>query len=142
MKLIIDANILFASIIKSSSTAELLLSVKLYLYAPEFLFDEFTKYEQYILEKTNRSKEDFDQYLKILKEEIEIIPKNVIMPFIEKAEKFSPDPKDSVYIACALAINSKIWSNDRKLKESQKEIEVLTTEELIKKVRFIKKEKI
>ena len=142
MKLIIGDDILFASIIKSSSTAELLLSDKLYLYAPESLFDEFTKYEQYILEKTNLSKEDFDQYLKILKEEIEIIPQNVIMPFIEKAEKFSPDPKDTVYLACALAINSKIWSNDRKLKESQKEIEVLTTEELIKKVRFIKKEKI
>jgi predicted nucleic acid-binding protein len=140
--LIIDANILFASIIKDSSTAELLISDKLYLYAPEFLFDEFTKYERYILEKTNRSKEDFDQYLKILKEEIEIIPEKVITSFIEKAEKFSPDPKDTVYLACALAIDSKIWSNDKKLKEDQKEIEVLTTEELIKKVRFIKKEKI
>jgi predicted nucleic acid-binding protein len=96
--LIIDANILFASIIKDSSTAELLISDKLYLYAPEFLFDEFTKYERYILEKTNRSKEDFDQYLKILKEEIEIIPEKVITPFIEKAEKFSPDPKDTVYL--------------------------------------------
>jgi len=135
---VIDANILFASLIKDSLTAELLLSDKLILYAPEFLFDEFKKYEEYILEKTNRSKEDFEHYLTILREEIEIIPENIINPFIQKAEKFSPDEKDTVYLACALAINSKVWSNDKKLKEDQKEIDVITTEELITKVGFIK----
>jgi len=135
---VIDANILFASLIKDSLTAELLLSDKLILYAPEFLFDEFLKYEQYILEKTKRSKEDFEHYLSILREEIEIIPQNIISPLIEEAEIFSPDEKDTVYLACALAIDSKIWSDDKKLKEDQKEIEVITTEELIHKVGFIK----
>jgi len=138
LKLVVDANILFASLIKDSLTAELLLSDKLNLYAPEFLFDEFMKYEQYIIEKTNRSKEDFEHYLNILKEEIEMIPQSIIAPFIEEAEKFSPDSKDTVYLACALAIDSKIWSNDQKLREGQKEIEVITTEELNHKVRFIK----
>ena len=141
MKLVVDANILFASMIKESLTAELLLSDKLSLFAPEFLFDEFKKYKEYILEKTNRSKEDFEQFLNILREEIEVIPQNMIAPIIEKVEKFSPDPKDAVYLACAVVIDSKIWSNDKKLKEGQKEIEVLTTEELINKVGFIKKEK-
>jgi predicted nucleic acid-binding protein len=136
--LVVDANILFASLIKDSLTAELLLSDKLSLFAPEFLLDEFLKYEQYILEKTNRSKEDFNHFLTILREEIKIIPQKNIKPFIQKAEKFSPDPKDTVYLACALAIDSKIWSNDKKLKEDQKQIEVITTEELIHKVGFIK----
>ena len=138
MKLVVDANILFASLIKNSLTAELLLSDKLNLFAPEFLFDEFIKYEVYILEKTNRSKEDFAQYLNILKEEIEIVPQNLITPYIERAEKFSPDPKDTVYLACALTIDSIIWSNDKKLREGQKEIEVITTEELINKVGSVK----
>lgn len=136
MKLVVDANILFASLIKNSLTAELLLSDKLNLFAPEFLFDEFIKYEVYILEKTNRSKEDFAQYLNILKEEIEIVPQNLITPYIERAERFSPDPKDTVYFACALAIDSKIWSNDKKLKEGQEEIDIITTGELIIKVGF------
>jgi predicted nucleic acid-binding protein len=134
--LVVDANILFASLIKNSLTAELLLSDKLNLFAPEFLFDEFIKYEVYILEKTNRSKEDFAQYLNILKEEIEIVPQNLITPYIERAERFSPDPKDTVYLACALAIDSKIWSNDKKLKEGQEEIDIITTGELIIKVGF------
>jgi predicted nucleic acid-binding protein len=136
--LVVDANILFASLIKDSLTAELLVSDKLNLYAPEFLFDEFIKYEQYILEKTNRSKGDFEYFLNILREEIEIIPQNIITPLIEEAEKFSPDPKDTVYLACALAIDSKIWSNDKKLKDYQKKIEVITTVELIQIVKFIK----
>ena len=133
-----DANILFASLIRDSLTAELLLSDKLTLFAPEFLLDEFSKYEQYILEKSNRSKEDFNQFLSILREQIEIIPQSIITPFIKKADKFSPDEKDTVYLACALAIDSKIWSNDKKLKEDQKEIKVVNTEELIQEVGFIK----
>jgi len=52
LKLVVDANILFAALIKESFTAELLLSDKLNFFAPEFLFDEFGKYENYILEKT------------------------------------------------------------------------------------------
>jgi len=138
LKLVIDANILFASLIRDSLTAELLLSDKLTLFAPEFLLDEFSKYEQYILEKSNRSKEDFNQFLSILREQIEIIPQSIITPFIKKADKFSPDEKDTVYLACALAIDSKIWSNDKKLKEDQKEIKVVNTEELIQEVGFIK----
>ncbi len=141
MKLVVDANILFASIIKDSLTAELLLSDKLSLFAPEFLFDEFKKYKEYILEKTNRSKEDFELFLKILTETIRIIPQKMILPFIEGVEKFSPDPKDTVYLACALLIDAKIWSNDKKLKEGQNKIEVITTEVLIKEVGFIKKQK-
>lgn len=138
MKLVVDANILFASLIRDSLTAELLLSDKLTLIAPEFLLEEFSKYEPYILEKSNRSKEDFNQFLSILREEIEIIPQKGIEPFIQKAEKFSPDPKDTIYLACALTVDAKIWSNDKRLKEDQEEIEVITTKELIAKTGFVK----
>jgi len=127
--------------IKDSLTAELLLSDKLSLFAPEFLFDEFIKYREYILDKTHRSKEDFELFLKILMEVIRIIPQEMILPFIEKVEKYSPDPKDTIYLACALVIDAKIWSNDKELKEGQKKIEVITTDELIKEVGFIKKPK-
>ncbi|KKK42496.1 hypothetical protein LCGC14_1345850 [marine sediment metagenome] len=136
MRLVVDANILFAALIKESLTAELIISDNLILFAPEFLFDEFAKYEQYLREKTKRSNIEFAQYLNILNEKIKIIPHKVIMPFIKKAEIISPDPNDLVYLACALATNSKIWSNDKKLKEEQEEIEVITTEELVKKFKI------
>jgi predicted nucleic acid-binding protein len=120
MRLVVDANILFAALIKEGSTAELLISDKLQLFAPEFLFSEFTKYEELILKKTHRSNEEFNEFLELLKEQITIVPKKEITPFIDKAEKISPDPKDTVYLALALALKSNVWSNDKKLKEGQK----------------------
>jgi len=55
-----------------------------------------------------------------------------IEPFIEKAEKISPDPKDVPYLALALKLRCNLWSNDRDLKEKQNTIQVYSTEELIK----------
>jgi len=39
MRLVIDANVLFAALIKDSSTAQLLINDKLQFFAPEFLFE-------------------------------------------------------------------------------------------------------
>jgi len=68
MKLIVDANVLFSALIKDGLTAELLISDKLHLFAPEFLFTEFAKYEDLILRKTHRNEEEFNNFLEILKE--------------------------------------------------------------------------
>ena len=138
MKLVVDANILFAALIKEGSTAELLISDKLQLFAPEFLFTEFTKYKELILKKTHRSHEEFNQLLDILKEQIIIVPKKQIRAFIDKTEKISPDPKDTVYLALALALKSNIWSNDKRLKQGQEKITVFSTEELIEKTNILK----
>ncbi|MEJ2252311.1 MAG: PIN domain-containing protein [Candidatus Lokiarchaeota archaeon] len=66
MNLVVDANILFAALIKDGATAELLTNEKLQLFAPKFLFEEFTNYKELILKKTHRSPEDFSEYLKML----------------------------------------------------------------------------
>ena len=141
MRLIIDANVLFAALIKDSSTAQLLISDKFKFFAPEFLFEEFAKYEDYILKKTHRTKENFKEFYNLLKQKITIISKDEIDPFLEQAEEISPDPKDTVYLALCLAINSNFWSNDKELKEKQDLVEVLTTEEIINKVSSLKDEK-
>jgi predicted nucleic acid-binding protein len=138
MRLVVDANILFAALIKEGLTAELLISDKLQLFAPEFLFQEFSKYNDLILKKTHRSRKEFNQLLDILKEQITIIPKKEITPFMDRAEKISPDPKDTVYLALALALNSNIWSNDKKLKQGQETIIVFSTKELIEKTNILK----
>lgn len=101
------------------------------LYAPAFLLEEFQKYQELILEKTHRSKKEFEQFLNFLKRKIKLIPLKKFTPFMEKAEEISPDPKDAVYIALALALDAKIWSNDKHLKELQKQIDVLTTTEIV-----------
>lgn len=140
MKLIVDANILFAALIKEGSTAELLISDKLQLFAPEFLFIEFAKYEELILKKTRRSPDEFKEFIEfieLLKMQITIISKKDITPFIAEADKISPDPKDTIYLALALALKASVWSNDKRLKQGQDKILVLSTEEVIEKTNII-----
>lgn len=57
MILVIDANIIFAVLLKEGITSDLIF--KHTLYAPEFIFEEFSKYKDYLKEKTNRTENEF-----------------------------------------------------------------------------------
>jgi len=129
MDLIIDANILFAALIKKGLTSEILFKNK--LYAPEFIFIEFEKYKKELLAKTERTEQEFNELFELFQRNIVLIPAEEMMQFIEKAELISPDKNDSMYFALAMKLNCAIWSNDKELKK-QKEIKIYSTEDLIK----------
>ena len=65
----------------------------------------------------------------ILKRKITIIPLEELVPYVEEAEKLTPDHDDMAYFALALKLNCSIWSNDKKLKEQNK-IKVYKTHDL------------
>ena len=130
MDLVIDANILFAALIKMSTTSKFLF--KHTLYAPEFIFEEFRKFKDYLKGKTKRTEEGFNELFDLFERNVVLIRKEEIDPFIEKAEKISPDAKDVVYLALALKLRCSLWSNDRDLKEKQNTIQVCSTEDLIR----------
>jgi len=131
MDLITDTNILFFILIKSGKTEDLLFENKLNLFAPEFIFEEFKKYENLILQKSERNKEDFDYLLSLLKKKIRTIPNKETEEYIEEASTLSHDIKDIDYFALALKFNCPIWSNDKELKK-QRRIIIYSTEDLIK----------
>lgn len=133
MELVVDANVLFSAAIIDSKTASLMLRDDLKLYAPEYLFKEFAKYEETLLEKTHRSEEDFQKFLKILERRIELMPKEDFEHRLEEAREVTPDPDDAAYFGLALHREAKIWSDDRELEE-QEEVEVLKTEEIVRKL--------
>ena len=130
MDLVIDSNILFAALLKESGTSDILFKHK--LYAPEFIFEEFRKYRDYLRGKTKRTEEDFNGLFDLFERNVILIPKEEIEPFIEKVENISPDAKDVVYLALALKLRCGLWSNDGNLKEKQNVIQVYSTEDLIK----------
>lgn len=132
MDLVIDANVLFSVLIKKGKTEELLFEDDLHIFAPEFIFDEFEKYTNLILEKTERSKEDFDKLMNILKKRIKTIPNEETEKYISEAEKISPDEKDVDYFALALKMRCALWSNDKVLKTKQEVVVVYSTEDLVK----------
>ncbi len=130
MDLVVDANILFASLIKDNASYRLFFNEKLHLFAPEYIFSELEEHKAEILEKTEKTIEEFDNALDILKKRIILVPLEELREFIQKAELISPDPDDMAYFALALKIKCAIWSNDKKLKE-QNTIEVYHTHELV-----------
>lgn len=131
MDIIIDANVLFSVLIKQGETEELLFEEDLHIFAPEFIFEEFEKYSDLILEKTERTKEEFDELMDILKKRIKTIPNEETEKFIPEAKKICPDEKDADYFALALKMKCPIWSNDKILKTKQKDIQIYSTEDLM-----------
>jgi predicted nucleic acid-binding protein len=130
MKLIVDANILFAALIKNRCTADLIFNSKLELYTPEFIFEEFKKYEKLILTKTSRTKEEFEEIFSLFKEFIKVINFKDYSEKIDEAKNISPDEKDIAYIALALKLNCGVWSNDKILKNQEK-VKIHSTSELV-----------
>ena len=131
MDLVVDANVLFAALIKESATDLMLFADYLHLYTPEYIFTEFEKYKEEILQKTKRSTEDFYKLIEALKRRIILVPFEELDPYLQRAEIISPDPKDVAYFALALKLHCAIWSNDKKLKEKQDKVQVFHTHELI-----------
>ncbi len=74
MDLVIDANILFAALIKESFNYSLLFSGRFHLFASEYIFTEFAEHKEEIIKKTERTTEDFYRLVEVLKRRITIIP--------------------------------------------------------------------
>ena len=131
MDLVIDANILFSVLIKRGKTEEIIFETDLRLFSPEFIFEEFDKYKEKILGKTERTDEEFNHLLNILKKKIITIPNEETEKYISEATKISPDKKDVDYLALALKIKCAIWSQDKALKEKQNKVQVYSTGDLV-----------
>ena len=131
MDLVIDANILFSALIKDSFTYNLLFSGSFHLFTPEYIFTELENHKEEILNKTERTDEEFFRLLETLKRRVIIVPLEELIPYVKEAERLTPDPDDMAYLALALKLNCAIWTNDKKLKE-QDQIKVYNTHELSK----------
>ncbi|MFH1276607.1 MAG: PIN domain-containing protein [Candidatus Woesearchaeota archaeon] len=133
MELVIDANILFAGLIKDSTTASLIFNPDLRLYSPEFIVEEFIKYSDVIQKKMKRTKEDFISIMHLLYQIITVIPENEYANKMEDAKKISPDNKDVPCFALALIKRCAIWSNDNILK-NQNQVKVYSTKDLLSNI--------
>ena len=103
MELIVDANIIMSALIATEGkTYDLIFNDRNKLFSPERLFKEFEKHRGEILSKSGLSKADFELFLSLMSSRIEFISKNEFEQFIFKAEKITPDSKDTEYIALAL----------------------------------------
>ena len=91
MDLIVDANVLFAALVKEGITIEIMLDPEIHMFAPEFLFDEILKYREEIIKKTHRKREGLEAIFQLLTDRIMFIPMKELESFLPEAEKISPD---------------------------------------------------
>ncbi|MFH1849354.1 MAG: PIN domain-containing protein [archaeon] len=127
VKLVVDANVLFAMAKPSSAANELVSRFSLKLLAPDFSFYELIKYKKDLV---NKSGESFDSIIELLKEKVAFLEVGHYASEIKKLSAEISDPKDIVYLALAYRTGVPIWSNDKHFKE-QDMVEVFTTRELI-----------
>lgn len=138
MLLVVDAEVIFASLIKRGFTLDLirLLRERGYeLVTPEYIFEEVRRKEEKLLNysKLNVSKMWYLLFLSFKK--IKPIPKEEYSEFLEEAKKFSPH-EDFPYTALALKYKSlgsdvKIWSNDPEFREMvENKVPFVSTQEL------------
>lgn len=132
MKLVVDANILFAALIRQNATFLLLFEDDFDLYVPEFIFDELALHRDEILRKTSATPADFEATLALLARRFHRVPLSAFAVHVKDAKDFSPDPKDAVYPALAIHLGNDVavWSNDKRLK-SQDRVAVVSTSDLI-----------
>ncbi len=129
MDVVVDANVIFAALIKEGYSHNLLFNDRLHIFTPEYVFTEFEKHKEEILEKTERTTEGFFLLLEILKRRISLVPLEELLSYVEEAENLTPDPDDMAYFALALKLNCAIWSNDKKLNKQEK-VKIYSTQEL------------
>ncbi|MDG5777423.1 PIN domain-containing protein [Haloarculaceae archaeon H-GB2-1] len=114
MKLVIDANVVISALIADSKTRELLVTLEPDLLTPAFVYDEIENYEELIVEKSGMEPNRVTQFIDLLFQYIEVVPADDFYPAIERADAAigDTDPHDVLYLACAIASDAAIWSDD------------------------------
>lgn len=133
MKATVDANVIFSFLIKNAVTRRLLFNPSLELFAPEFIVNEFLAHLMEVRGKSGLPISDFLYLIEQVFAQITLVKDEDIKPFLPAAAALIADPKDWLYIACALLKDTIIWSNDGDFK-TQTRVRVVTTSELIAEI--------
>ena len=114
MKLVIDANVVISALIADSKTRELIVTLEPYLLTPAFVHDEIENYQDLIVAKSGMEQRRVTQFIDLLFQDIEVVPADDFYPAIERADDAigDTDPDDVLYLACAIARDAAIWSDD------------------------------
>ncbi|MDP3048053.1 MAG: PIN domain-containing protein [Thermodesulfovibrionales bacterium] len=122
MKAVIDSNIIFSAIISGKQFyIDIIQSNE--FYTPDIVFIELEKYKTRIIEKSRLPIEDFRKFVKMLFEEIVVIPKMAISKENwQKAYNLCKDvdEKDTPFIALSLELSMPVWTNDKSLTDGLK----------------------
>lgn len=133
MKLVVDANIVFAGLIKHGwlfDFIRFLPKKDCNLYSPEFILEETRGRIDKLMHFSGLNETELMFLIKLLFRNIKVVSKSRYEKFSNEAQKLLPGhSKDVPYFALALSFNCAIWSNEKRFKK-QSRIKILSTTEL------------
>ncbi len=137
MRFVIDTNILISALIRDSTTRKIIKDVVWDFYYPEKSFVEVCKYKSLILKKSKMNEQEYTKLLDNLLEHITLVSDEFMQQGLSKATNLlcKIDPDDVIFLACAIALDLDIWSDDKHF-QKQNRVGVFTTNEFVK--RFLK----
>lgn len=128
-KLVVDANVIIASLLKDSFARKSLLKQKRYeLITPEFVNEEIIKYLPELAIKAKLSEKNLKSFMKefFVAAGIIAVPVEAYFEKIGEALEISPDKKDAPYFALALKMNCGIYTYDKELRK-QAEVKIVSS---------------
>lgn len=132
-----DANIVVAAFLRDSTVRRILNLSFIEFLAPEFLFEELSPHLAELGRRAGLSGAKVHDLLRALREGIGIVPGDSVRSTWSRAAAVmaSIDPRDTAYVAAALAVPCDgLWSDDPHLKR-QTAVPCWTTRELIDALR-------
>lgn len=133
MEVIVDANVLLAGLLRDATNRELLLDVRLNLFAPEHLILEISHnlvVNSKIRKRIHLSSKQLGELFGHLTQRIQTVPAASYRQHFSEALSLAPHEEDAPYFALALLFGIPIWTNDKGFKK-QKKIKIYSTGELI-----------
>ena len=123
MKIVVDTNILFSSLLSKSTSlrAVLLDSREHVFYSPNITYVELFKYKEKIIRYSKLSEEEVLTDLEHLINKINFVNREVISTAsYQKAYEYCKDTdvKDTPFVALAIEFGAKYWTGDLKIKEA------------------------
>lgn len=141
MKIVLDTNIVFSSILSPNGTINELLfnsSDKIQFYSPESLIEELDDHHQKLINISKYSEKEISFLKRNILNKISIINLDYIKSISwEQAYNLAHDIDefDTPFVALAIELQSPLWTGDKKLIKGLKKKNVdwiYSTEELIK----------
>lgn len=134
MLLIVDTNRIIAALLRDSASRGILFSSELRFMSLTLVGKEIAKYASDLMERSGYNQETFTALLGKICSRMRFFDDREIQMFMAEAKGIldSIDPKDTPFIALALAVeNDGIWSEDKHF-EQQDRVNVWKTKDLLK----------
>ena len=121
MKVVVDTNILFSSLLsEQSALRDILLERDYEFFAPNYLFVELFRYKDKIQKYGKLEDEELYEFLHAITERIHFV-KLELISVSNRQQAYDlckdVDIKDTVFVALCLELGAVLWTGDKKLKK-------------------------